>query len=66
MKPAEEDGTVDSSSPNTGDLTGKALEPGGTGDIMIEIREVEKWYGDFQALTGVSLLVGRLETVVVA
>jgi general L-amino acid transport system ATP-binding protein len=67
MRPAEEDGTVDSSSPNVaGDLTGKALEPGGTGDIMIEIREVEKWYGDFQALTGVSLLVGRQETVVVA
>ncbi len=66
MRSTEEDATVESSSPNTGDLAGKALEPGGTGDIMIEIREVEKWFGDFQALTGVSLLVGRQETVVVA
>ena len=57
---------MESNSPNAGDLAGKALEPGGTGDIMIEIREVEKWFGDFQALTGVSLLVGRQETVVVA
>jgi general L-amino acid transport system ATP-binding protein len=66
MSGTEEDATVEMSTPSSGDLASKALEPGGTGDIMIEIREVEKWYGDFQALTGVSLLVGRQETVVVA
>jgi general L-amino acid transport system ATP-binding protein len=67
MSATEEDTTVETNStPSAGTLTGKALEPGGTGDVMIEIREVEKWYGDFQALTGVSLLVGRQETVVVA
>ncbi len=47
-------------------LTGKALEAGGTGEVMIEITGVEKWFGDFQALTGVDLVVGRQETVVVA
>jgi len=47
-------------------LTSKALIPGGTGELMIEISGVEKWFGDFQALTGVDLVVGRQETVVVA
>jgi general L-amino acid transport system ATP-binding protein len=46
-------------------LTGKALVPGGTGEVMIEISGVEKWFGDFQALTGVDLVIGRQETVVV-
>ena len=47
-------------------LTSKALVAGGTGEVMIEISNVEKWYGDFQALNGVDLVVGRQETVVVA
>jgi len=47
-------------------LTSKALIPGGTGELMIEMSGVEKWFGDFQALTGVDLMVGRQETVVVA
>jgi general L-amino acid transport system ATP-binding protein len=47
-------------------LTGKRLVPGGTGEVMIELRGVEKWFGDFQALAGVDLIVGRKETVVIA
>ena len=50
----------------TGSLIEKRLVPGGTGEVMIELRGVEKWFGDFQALTGVDLVVGRQETVVVA
>jgi general L-amino acid transport system ATP-binding protein len=49
-----------------GSLTSKALVPGGTGEVMIEISAVEKWFGDFAALRGVDLVVGRQETVVVA
>jgi general L-amino acid transport system ATP-binding protein len=47
-------------------LIGKRLVPGGTGEVMIELRGVEKWFGDFQALAGIDLVVGRQETVVVA
>jgi len=50
----------------TATLTGKAMVPGGTGEVMIEIAGVEKWFGDFQALNGIDLVVGRQETVVVA
>jgi general L-amino acid transport system ATP-binding protein len=46
-------------------LTSQALEPGGTGEPMIELYGVEKWFGDFQALCGVDLVVGKRETVVV-
>jgi general L-amino acid transport system ATP-binding protein len=52
--------------PSSEELIHKALVPGGTGELMIEITGVEKWFGDFQALTGVDLVVGRQETVVVA
>jgi general L-amino acid transport system ATP-binding protein len=46
-------------------LTSKARDVGGTGEVMIRLEGVEKWFGDFQALKGVDLLVGRRETVVV-
>jgi hypothetical protein len=39
-------------------LTSKALVAGGTGEVMIEISNVEKWYGDFQALTGCGIDTG--------
>jgi ABC-type polar amino acid transport system ATPase subunit len=32
---------------------------------MIECENVEKWFGDFQALRGCDLVVGRQEVVVV-
>jgi general L-amino acid transport system ATP-binding protein len=46
-------------------LTGQALQPGGTGEIMIRLEQVEKWFDDFQALKDINLVVGRKETVVV-
>jgi general L-amino acid transport system ATP-binding protein len=46
-------------------LTSQATEVGGSGEVMITLEGVEKWFDDFQALKGVDLLVGRQETVVV-
>jgi general L-amino acid transport system ATP-binding protein len=46
-------------------LTEAATVAGGTGEPMIECEAVEKWFGDFQALRGVDLVVGRREVVVV-
>jgi general L-amino acid transport system ATP-binding protein len=46
-------------------LTSAALVPGGTGDRMIEMERVSKWFADFQALRDVDLVVGRQEVVVV-
>jgi len=63
----DEEEAVEQGSPSTASsLTSKALVPGGTGEVMIEISAVEKWFGDFAALRGVDLVVGRQETVVVA
>src|ERR671912_2277057 len=42
-----------------------ATVAGGTGEPMIECEAVEKWFGDFQALRGVDLVVGLQEVVVV-
>ena len=44
----------------------EATQARGTGEPMIELEGVEKWFGDFQALRGVDLVVGRQEVVVVA
>jgi general L-amino acid transport system ATP-binding protein len=49
----------------TTDLTEAALEAGGTGEVIIECENVEKWFGDFQALKDCSLVVGKQEVVVV-
>jgi general L-amino acid transport system ATP-binding protein len=46
-------------------LTSQAMEAGGSGEVMITLEGVEKWFDDFQALRGIDLLVGRQETVVV-
>jgi general L-amino acid transport system ATP-binding protein len=45
---------------------GAAARPGGTGEPMIVLEGVEKWFDGFQALAGVDLVVGRQEVVVVA
>jgi general L-amino acid transport system ATP-binding protein len=47
-------------------LTAEALRPGGTGEAIIELTAVEKWFSDFQALRGIDLVVGKQEVVVVA
>ncbi len=46
-------------------LTRQATQVGGTGEVMITLEGVEKWFDDFQALKGIDLLVGKRETVVV-
>jgi general L-amino acid transport system ATP-binding protein len=46
-------------------LTAEATEARGTGEPIITIEGVSKWFGDFQALKDVDLVVGRQEVVVV-
>jgi general L-amino acid transport system ATP-binding protein len=47
------------------DLAAGAVVAGGTGEPMIICEGVEKWFGDFQALKGIDLVVGVQEVVVV-
>jgi general L-amino acid transport system ATP-binding protein len=47
------------------DLAAEAVVAGGTGEPIIECEGVDKWFGDFQALKGIDLVVGRQEVVVV-
>ena len=47
------------------DLTRAAMEPGGTGEAMIAMEGVDKFFGDFQALQDIDLVVGKQEVVVV-
>ena len=47
------------------ELRSAATEPGGTGEPIIVCEGVEKWFDSFQALSGVDLVVGRQEVVVV-
>ncbi len=37
----------------------------GTGEVMIDIVDMNKWYGDFHALKSIDMKVGRQEVVVV-
>ena len=47
------------------DLRAGALEPGGTGEPIITLKDVDKFFGDFQALKNINLVVGKQEVVVV-
>jgi ABC-type polar amino acid transport system ATPase subunit len=38
---------------------------GGTGEPMIVLEGVDKWFGDFQALRDIDLSIGKQEVVVV-
>jgi general L-amino acid transport system ATP-binding protein len=49
----------------TKDLTSAAIEPGGTGEPIITVSEMDKFYGEFQALKDINLVVGQQEVVVV-
>lgn len=42
-----------------------ATEAGGTGEVMIEVSGVDKFFGQFQALKGIDMKVGEQEVVVV-
>jgi general L-amino acid transport system ATP-binding protein len=46
-------------------LTQDATRAGGTGEVMILCEGVDKFFGDFQALKDIELVVGRQEVVVV-
>ena len=46
-------------------LTRDALKAGGTGEAMITITDMHKYYGDFHALKDINLVVGKQEVVVV-
>jgi general L-amino acid transport system ATP-binding protein len=47
------------------ELRADALKPGGTGEAIITLEHVDKFFGDFQALKDINLVVGRQEVVVV-
>jgi general L-amino acid transport system ATP-binding protein len=47
------------------DLTAEATRARGTGELMIELEGVDKYFGKFQALDSINLVVGRQEVVVV-
>ncbi len=42
-----------------------ATQVAGTGDVMIELTGVDKFFGDFQALANINMKVGKQEVVVV-
>lgn len=42
-----------------------ASQAGGTGRVMIEVNNMDKFFGDFQALHGINMKVGEREVVVV-
>jgi general L-amino acid transport system ATP-binding protein len=42
-----------------------ATEAGGTGTVMIELNQVNKYFGDFRALTDINMKVGEQEVIVV-
>jgi general L-amino acid transport system ATP-binding protein len=46
-------------------LTAEATAARGTGEPMIVMEGVDKWFGDFQALKGIDLVIGKQEVVVV-
>jgi general L-amino acid transport system ATP-binding protein len=49
----------------TDDLTAGATVAGGTGETMVMLSGVDKWFGSFQALSGIDLEVGQREVVVI-
>jgi general L-amino acid transport system ATP-binding protein len=53
------------SDPTAESLRADALKPKGTGEAIIALEKVDKFFGDFQALKDINLVVGRQEVVVV-
>lgn len=47
------------------DLTAGATVAGGTGETMVTLAGVDKWFGSFQALSNIDLEVGTREVVVI-
>ena len=46
-------------------LRADALKPRGTGEPIITLTDVDKFFGDFQALKDINLVIGRQEVLVV-
>jgi general L-amino acid transport system ATP-binding protein len=46
-------------------LRAGALKPGGTGEAIITLEHVDKFFGDFQALKDINVVIGKQEVVVV-
>jgi general L-amino acid transport system ATP-binding protein len=61
----EDTAPTDATAQPDGSLTEAATVVGGTGETIIELVDVEKWFGRFQALRDINLAVGRQEVVVV-
>jgi general L-amino acid transport system ATP-binding protein len=53
------------STPNIEELRADAVKAGGTGEAVITMEQVDKFFGDFQALGDINLVVGKQEVVVV-
>ena len=51
--------------PDTGEVFTDATKTAGTGELMIELHGVDKFFGDFQALRDINMNVGVQEVVVV-
>ena len=56
---------VDGVTDPTEDLTAAATVAGGTGEPMVTLAGVDKWFGSFQALSNIDLEVGKREVVVI-
>jgi general L-amino acid transport system ATP-binding protein len=56
---------ADAPKPPDASLTSAATVAGGTGEPMITIQGVDKFFGDFQALRDINLVVGKQEVVCV-
>ena len=46
-------------------INSDATQVGGTGEVMIDVENMDKFYGDFQALKNINVKVGEQEVVVV-
>ena len=46
-------------------INSDATQVGGTGNVMIDVDHMDKFYGDFQALKNINMKVGEQEVVVV-
>ncbi len=49
----------------TTEVFADATKAAGTGEAIIEIEAMDKWFDDFQALSDINMVVGRQEVVVV-
>jgi len=56
---------TDSTVENTGTAFADATQTAGSGDVIIRLEKVDKYFGDFQALKNINMRVGRQEVVVV-